>query len=182
MKRSAFKRKHEPSFDREEHARARRERIANQRPPMTLHKGVIGGTTTALPKTEPKRNRALLDMAADRLCLLCPPGTCRCTPDSTVAAHSNLSIHGKAKARKADDHWSVWAGAEAHEWLDRSNAPSEVKKAAFMEAHARQIDAWRQVAEDPSEPERFRKAARWALEQLSTGLIDAVDAAERAML
>lgn len=122
--------------------------------------------TKADPKSEPKRNRALLDMAEGRRCLLCVPGTCTCTPGSTVAAHSNLSIHGKAGARKADDCYSVWAGDKAHEWLDRSGAPAEEKLARFMAAHLRQVLEWRLIAQDATEPERFRKAALWALNEL----------------
>lgn len=129
--------------------------------------GKLGGSTKgAAPKTEPKRNQALLDMAEGRPCLLCPVGKCHCTPGSVVACHSNLGIHGKAGARKADDQYSVWGGDLAHWWLDRSGADAGEKEAAFMRAHMRQVMEWRVVATDPREPERFRKAARWALSQL----------------
>lgn len=125
------------------------------------------GTTTPAPKTEPKRNRALLDMAQGRPCLLCPSGQCQCTPGSVVACHSNLSIHGKAGARKADDCYSVWGGDFMHKWLDQGGATAAVKARVFMEAHLRQVLAWRHIAKDQSEPERFRKAAQWALDQLN---------------
>jgi hypothetical protein len=124
------------------------------------------GGGKAVPKSEPKRNRALLDMANGRECLLCPVGQCRCTPGSVVACHSNLSIHGKAGARKADDQYTVWGGDFAHRWLDQSGATFLQKEAAFMTAHLRQVLWWRAIASDPSEPARFRKAALWALEQL----------------
>ena len=152
-------------------ARRTLEREANLRVlallPRTLHRGNYSGNVTGpAPKTEAKRNRALLDMAQGRPCLLCPLGLCQCTPGSVVACHSNLSIHGKAGARKADDQYSVWGGDFAHEWLDRSGASAERKEAAFMSAHLRQVLVWRRIATDPSEPERFRKAAQWALDQL----------------
>jgi len=120
----------------------------------------------AQPKTEPKRNQTLLDMAQGRICLLCPPGRCSCTPGSVVACHSNELAHGKAKGRKADDCFSVWGGDRAHAWLDEGPACRETKRRAFMAAHIRQVMAWRFIATDPTEPERFRNAARWALEQL----------------
>jgi hypothetical protein len=125
------------------------------------------GEFRPLVKSEAKRCPALLDMARSRPCLLMIPGLCNHRIDTTVAAHSNLSIHGKAGARKADDCYSVWGCANCHLWLDTSKALAAVKEAAFMTAHARQVLAWRLVATDPSEPERFRRAARWAIEQLN---------------
>jgi hypothetical protein len=145
---------------------------------QSLRKGVIArinGEVHAAPKSEPKRNPALLEMAKGRECLLCPPGMCRCTPGSTVAAHSNLLEHGKGKGRKADDCYSVWAGFESHEWLDQGPAPAAEKEAAFMKAHLRQVLEWRRIATDPSEPERFRKAARWALTALNATSIGALE-------
>jgi hypothetical protein len=125
------------------------------------------GTTTPAPKPEPKRNPVLLEMARDRECLLCPSGQCQCTPGSVVACHSNLSIHGKAGARKADDCYSVWGGDVMHKWLDQGGATAAEKARVFMEAHLRQVLAWRHIAMDKSEPERFRKAAQWALDELN---------------
>jgi hypothetical protein len=152
--------RHEPAVERERH-------------PMALkpveRAGVYakcGGEVVSVPKSEPKRNPALLAMANGRECLLCPAGQCQCTPGSVVACHSNLSIHGKAGARKADDCYSVWGGDVAHRWLDQGGATFLQKEAAFMAAHLRQVLEWRRIAADPSEPARFRKAALWALEQL----------------
>lgn len=178
------------TMTREQKVQARAARMANMAeihracPPAA--RGVIervAGPAQAMQKPQPKRNPALLQMAEGRQCLLCEPGRCRCTPGTTVAAHSNLSIHGKAKGRKAEDCYSVWAGAEAHAWLDQGPAPKAEKAARFMAAHIRQVQEWRRIATDPCEPERFRRAARWALEQLdATPLLDAVDAAGRAAL
>ena len=136
-------------------------------PAATLHRAVTGGTTTAVAKPQAKRNRALLDMARGRPCLLRIPCICNCQPQETVACHSNLSIHGKAGARKADDQYSVWGGRSCHEWLDRGRAPADVKALAFTMAHLEQVRAWKVIAADPKEPERFRKAAEWALAQLN---------------
>lgn len=128
---------------------------------------MTGGTRAAAPKSKPYRCQALLDMARGRACLLCPPGQCRCTPGSTVACHSNHQCHSKGMGRKADDCYSVWGGDVAHRALDQGGAPAAEKEAIFMAAHLRQVLAWREVAADPSEPERFRRAARRALEHLN---------------
>lgn len=163
LKRSAFKprrivRAAGPDIEIEPKALHRLER------PVSF-KGTTSGV--AVVKTAPKRNRALLDMAQGRECLLCPPGRCACPPGSVVACHSNLAIHGKAGARKADDQFSVWGGSFIHAWLDQGGAAASVKERVFMAGHLRQVLEWRRIATDPSEPERFRKAARWALEQLN---------------
>ena len=129
-----------------------------------------GGTAGPAPKSVPWRCQTLLEMARGRPCLLCPPGACTCTPGSAVACHSNLGIHGKAKGRKADDCFTVAGGDKAHRWLDQPighDGPTRAEKEArFMAAHARQVLAWRQIATDPTEPTRFRRAALAALERL----------------
>jgi len=126
-----------------------------------------GGTRGARPKSEAKRNPALLEMARGRECLLRVPGVCQGDMATTVACHSNWSEHGKAGARKADDQYSAWGCAACHRWLDPGPAKAEVKRARFMLAHMDQVIEWRKVASDPGEPVRFRKAAQWALDQLN---------------
>jgi hypothetical protein len=121
----------------------------------------------AVPKTAPKRNRALLDMAQGRRCLLRIDGVCTGDTATTVACHSNLSIHGKAGARKADDCYSVWGCMACHRWLDQGDAPAKRKETVFTLAHLDQVFEWWHVTKDTGEPERFRKAAAWALDQLN---------------
>jgi hypothetical protein len=160
MKRTAFKRKlptHQPSTEREPKPIAKVTRW-----------GTAGATSgVAVPKPVAQRNRALLDMAQERPCLLQVDGVCNGDTATTVACHSNLSEHGKAGARKADDHYSVWGCMACHRWLDQGTAAATRKEPAFMLAHLRQVLAWRQIATDPGEPERFRKAAQWALDLLN---------------
>jgi hypothetical protein len=148
-------------------------------PSRALHRGTYSGTysgtTTANPKPLEHRNPTLLAMAKDRPCLLLIPGICNHRVDTTVAAHSNLSIHGKAGARKADDQYSVWACHACHFWLDTSKAAAAHKEMAFTLGHVRQVLAWRLVAMDPMEPRRFQAAARWAL-----GLLKATTIGEKA--
>jgi hypothetical protein len=129
-----------------------------------------GDFAGALPKTEAQRNRALLHLARDAPCLLRVPGVCNDDRQTTVAAHSNLQVHGKAGARKADDQYSVWACARCHTWLDSSyNATLEQKAQAFEEAHARQRGVWHKIANDPERPARDRNAAQWALDRIQRG-------------
>lgn len=148
------------------------EREANLRVlsiPSRARQGTYSGETSGaeIAKTPRYEDKALTDMAAQRPCLLMVPATCNHRTDTTVACHSNWSEHGgKGGARKADDTYSVWGCSGCHYWLDFGKARAEDKLAAFMAAHARQVLAWRLIAMDTKEPERFRKAARRALERL----------------
>ncbi|MES3041820.1 MAG: nuclease domain-containing protein [Pseudomonadota bacterium] len=121
------------------------------------------GAGEACPKPVEHRNPALLAMARGKRCLLQVPGVCNCDPRTTVACHSNLGIHGKAKSRKADDQYSVQGCSACHTWLDQGPAPKAEKTATFMRAHLDQVLAWRMVVGDMSYTPRERKAAHWAL-------------------
>jgi hypothetical protein len=188
LQRTAFKRKtpmrrKEPSYSQETKPLAYEQGdIAEIRaaaiPRVKSSRGVIAridGEVRAVPKPQPKRNRALLDMAELRPCLLLIPNICLNDYFSAVAAHSNLSIHGKAKSRKADDQFSTWSCAACHRWLDQGPASAAEKEAAFMAAHLRQVLEWRRIATDSTEPERFRKAALWALNTLNATPIGALE-------
>lgn len=143
-------------------------RLALCTPSRVITRGTYAGATAAAdPKPVEYRNSALLEMAKDRPCLLLVPAVCNHRVDTTVACHSNLSIHGKAGARKADDQYSVWGCAACHYWLDFGKARAEQKAGAFMLGHANQVLAWRFVATDPQEPPRARRAALWALQLLN---------------
>jgi len=123
-----------------------------------------GGTRGARPKSEAKRNRALLEMAQGRECLLRVPGVCQGDTATTVACHRN---EGKGMGQKQSDPMSAWGCVACHRWYDQSGAPREVKRARFMLAHMDQVIEWRKVASDPGEPVRFRRAAQWALDTLN---------------
>jgi hypothetical protein len=143
-------------------------RIAAQTPPPSLHTATMAGSTTGpAPKTTAYRDPVLLEMARGRRCLLNVVEGCRmASGDTTVAAHSNSGIHGKGKARKADDVFSAWACDRCHAWLDTGTAPRARKEEAFMQAHLRQVLAWRAIVADPTEPQRLRRAAQRALGRL----------------
>lgn len=127
--------------------------------------------TAARPKTVPHRNRHLLDMARGQRCLLRVVGVCSGGTETTVACHSNLSIHGKAGRRKADDEYSAAGCHACHTWLDNGPADAEIKALAFMAAHLLQVDHWRAIAADSTQPPKDRAAARWALDHLNASPI-----------
>lgn len=157
MKRSGFKR---PQLVRE--------RAVSRPIPEHLRRASaspsVGQNFRPLPKTEPQRCRALLDMAQGRPCLLLAPVHGADATDTTVACHGNGARFGKGERRKADDHYSVWGCFACHTWLDQGSAPQALKDEVFTAAMARQIEHWRAVASNPWEPERLRRAARWALD------------------
>lgn len=124
----------------------------------------------AMPKTVPQRNRFLLDMAKGQTCLLRVPGVCNQDPRTTVACHSNWLEHGKAGARKADDHWHVWGCSACHTWLDQGRAHHQEKRRVFDGAFAWMVSIWRDIASgmQPATP-RERKAVQWALDKIQQG-------------
>lgn len=141
------------------------ERAARAIPARTLHRGNYGGTTSGpAPKSESHRDLTLLQMAHGRPCLLLVPGVCNHRQDTTVACHENQS---KGMAIKASDERSAWGCFACHIWYDTGRAPRTLKRETFMAAHLRQVLAWRVIATDPAEPERYRAAAKRALERLN---------------
>jgi hypothetical protein len=139
-------------------------------PSRGLHRGTYSsdvGKPISDPKPVEHRNATLLTLAKDRPCLLMVPAVCNHRTDTTVACHSNLSVHGKAGARKADDHYSVWGCSACHYWLDFGRAAAAQKEMAFMLGHARMVLTWRLIARDRQEPVSARRAAQWALDRLN---------------
>jgi len=127
----------------------------------------VSANVAAMPRPERHENRRLLDMARDKPCLLRVPNVCNFDVKTTVACHSNLSIHGKAGARKADDEYSVWGCSACHEWLDRGKADALAKELAFMLAHLSQVGEWRAIAASTAGNPLDRAAAQWALNHLN---------------
>lgn len=60
------------------------------------------------------RNRKLLDLARDEACT-----NCGAQDGTIVAAHSNLSRHGKGKSIKAADCYIAFLCHRCHSWLDQ---------------------------------------------------------------
>ena len=154
-----------------ERAREEREkRLASQglssiKPTHTGVYAPVMEAVTAIPKPHTYRDPALLEMAQGRPCLLMAVENCELAGGTTtVACHQN---EGKGVSLKQSDAKSVWGCAPCHEWLDRSGAPKAEKRRVFMGAHLRQVLAWREIVADASEPERNRKAAQRALDELN---------------
>lgn len=168
MRRTGFRRREHVAVpqDREARLEARAARaMAEVRPrASTMSTSAVAAPR---PKTKAMRNAHLRDMARGMPCLLQIAGICTHDRTTVVCCHSNLSCHGKAGARKADDHYSVWGCAACHRWLDQGSASAERKEAAFMAAHMRQVMEWRAIAFAPDSSARDRAAAVWALEQLN---------------
>lgn len=117
---------------------------------------------TAFPKTNHYRDPALLALARGRECVLRVPGICN--RGETVACHSNAGVHGKGKAIKAHDWASVWGCARCHNWLDASfSASGDRRREVFEAAHIKQLEAWKQIEDDTTEPLRHNVAATKAL-------------------
>ncbi|MEQ6436250.1 nuclease domain-containing protein [Comamonas sp. w2-DMI] len=132
----------------------------------------VSSEVIAKPKTPKLRNSALLEMAEGRDCLLRAPGYPSHDPATTVFCHANWSDMEKGGGRKAQDMFGVWGCAPCHYWLDQGPAPYATKRLIFLVALAKQLDAWKVIAESPSEPVRFRKAAKWALEHYGSSGFD----------
>jgi len=143
----------------------------------TQRQSVFGpASLVPTPKTVARRNPHLLAMARGQRCLLRVPGVCNGDPETTVACHSNLSIHEKGGHRKADDCYSVWGCARCHTWLDSSySATGAARSQRFMAAHLRQVMEWRRIASSPDIPEADRRAAAWALDQLNATPVAMLD-------
>ena len=120
----------------------------------------------AIEKPKEWRNPHLLAMAKGKPCLFRLPGICNHNPETTVAAHSNLSIHGKGGARKANDQYSAWACSACHSWFDAGPSPAEHKAEWFKLAHADQVLEWRRIAFDRSGKPKDKAAVIAALTAL----------------
>jgi len=118
-------------------------------------------------KTNHYRDKKLLKLAQGRMCLFQVPNVCfGIDPDTTVAAHSNESRHGKGKSIKAEDHYSAWACVSCHAWYDTSLDSREDKRRAFELAHKRQVQAWDSISESEQESAADRETATRALIQI----------------
>lgn len=118
----------------------------------------------AIPKTHREENAHFRAMARDKDCQLLIPGVCSFDRSTVVLAHSNW--HDKGAARKASDHWGVWACYSCHTWLDQGKALEAQKKVAFSIGLKRMQVELQKIADDPSQKQRDRDAALWALERL----------------
>lgn len=120
-----------------------------------------------MSKTEAHRNPHLLAMARGKPCLFRLPGICNFDPETTVACHSNLGMHGKGGARKADDEYSAWGCFACHSFLDQGGSDAVFNELSFMSAHLAQVCEWRAIAGSTQSDPKDRAAAQWALDHLN---------------
>ena len=62
------------------------------------------------------RNRKLLDLAEGQAC-----ANCGADDGTVVAAHSNMSVHGKGKSIKSHDVFTAHLCYRCHMWLDQGS-------------------------------------------------------------
>ena len=98
------------------------------------------------------RDDNLLKLAKGEKCLLQISDDCMGDEGSTtVAAHSNFMMHGKAKGLKAEDCYSVWACHNCHSIFDQGGVFTREEKAdLFSIALLRQVEEWRKIATTPT--------------------------------
>ena len=79
------------------------------------------------------RNKKILQSAKGQPCTV---RSVWCNGDhaTTVAAHSNQSIHGKSRGMKAHDCYVAYTCSGCHRWLDESAASRADKVEAFNAA------------------------------------------------
>lgn len=81
------------------------------------------------------RNRALLNLANGKPCLLQIPDVCIGGTQTTVACHSNQARHGKAGWLKAHDWATAWGCVACHAYIDQNAAGASYdEKVALWEA------------------------------------------------
>lgn len=95
------------------------------------------------------RDPQLLKVAKGEKCLLNISPKCLGDEGSTtVAAHSNFGIHGKGKSLKAEDCYTIWACYKCHTLLDQGKLSAEEQEQVFYRAFERQVEEWRQIADN----------------------------------
>lgn len=136
--------------------------------PAPIARGVVvqcAELQLASPKQPRAVNRALLDMARGKPCLLRSP-LCVGGTDTTAACHGAGVANGKGLGYKVGDHMTVWGCWQCNHYTDAYNgATAEQKLAVFMNGHLLQVLAWRNFA--AGQASRFQRAAAWALLQLN---------------
>ena len=84
------------------------------------------------------RNKKILQSAKGQKCTIRSPW-CNGDQSTTVAAHSNMQLHGKGKGLKAHDCFVAYACSECHRWLDSGPERRREKEEAFFYGHSRTL-------------------------------------------
>lgn len=181
LKRTAFKPRDTQAIARELSDRA--EELSARRDAMRkaliagaprVKRGVmarISSAVVSIPKEPRDKCAHLLAMAKGAPCLFWFVAGCRRDYDTgehctTVKAHDNRLGANKGKGLKAHDWRSLDACEPCHTAYDQGRKHTrEQKNAAYDEAYARQLAAWRVIAADPTAKPKDRAAAQWAVER-----------------
>ena len=102
-----------------------------------------------IQKYEHFRSKKLTDSARDQYCQNCG------SMGTTVAAHSNLSAHGKAGAMKASDEFTAFLCGPCHFWYDAGRGERIADPSHMWEPEERQ-EMWH-AAHDKTLHELFKQ-------------------------
>ncbi|MBT2326098.1 DUF1364 family protein [Variovorax paradoxus] len=139
-------------------------RVSQPRAAVMAHCAAMSAPVPKEPRAE---NRHLLDMAHGKPCLIRSPICCG-DPETTVACHGAGVRNGKGLGYKVGDHYTAWGCHRCNHYTDAyALATAEEKEAAFMLGHLRQVEVWRAIVTDLSQPAKDRIAAQWALDHLN---------------
>lgn len=127
----------------------------------------ITDDVVAAPKDPRHEDRHLLNMARGKPCLLLSP-LCNRNPETTVACHGAGVSAGKGMGYKVGDHLSCWGCNMCNHYTDAyGGATKDEKAAVFAAGHARQVEAWQEIASDPRAPAKDRASAQAALDKIA---------------
>lgn len=169
IRRSGFLGRRTP---RSESALAQKPAASSEKPIRELQRATrtatyAGSTAEPQPKEPHFVNPHLRNLARGMPCLLQSPVCCG-DPSTTVACHGAGVENGKGLGYKVGDHLTVWGCWSCNDFTDAySGATAEEKRAVFEAGHARQVEAWREIADNPAAKPWRRAAAQSALDQLT---------------
>lgn len=91
-----------------------------------------------IEKQQAIRSKHIREAARGQDCTMHSPA-CNGDPATVVWCHSNMSIHGKGGARKADDVFGFFGCSGCNWWYDDGPASQEEKESYFLRANGRSI-------------------------------------------
>lgn len=119
------------------------------------------------PKNPRQENRALLDMARQKPCLIRSP-LCNNNPETTVACHGSGLANGKGMGYKVHDWLTVWGCSDCNHYTDayKEASPSE-KRQAWQRGHKKQVVEWGTIVDLKLGKQKEINAAKWAIEMIA---------------
>lgn len=181
IERAIAKRKAQVAQRITERAAERRETLRRLATPLlrprTAVMKAVDQMVMSVPKSPRLRNKAVLNLAKGRPCLLNSP-VCNRDHLTTVACHGAGIALGKGMGYKLSDFWTVWGCSACNDYTDAyKRATAEQKAIVFYRGHGLQLIEWQSIADSPTEKPKDRAAAKWALDayaQTQKGDVDVV--------